>query len=668
MLDDTQAMARKPPPLHPSLKPFAKAVTTAELAVTAIRNGDHVFVGTGCAAPRSLVQALEQMQSPPADVELLHFFTVNAFDHDDAGRSTTHFRHRTFFVGNDMRAAIKQGLVDYVPMSIARVPEMIALGRIAVDVALIQVSLPDAFGYVSLGVSVDIIPAAIARARLVIAEVNPHMPRSMGDSTLHISRIDHLVPVDTPVTEFSRSPMQEDNVQRIARYIAGIIDDGSTLQIGLGQVAHEALQYLTDRKDLGVHSDLISDAIIPLLENGSLTGARKTSKPFKIVASMALGSRTLYDLIDGNPLFSMEPMDTVCNPMTIAAQHKMVAIAQAYSIDLTGQVCIDQFGGAFFGGIGSQGEFLRGASRSPGGKPIVCMTSTTWDGSQSRIRPCLLEGEAATVARADVHYVVTEYGIAYLFGKSIRERATALIELAHPQFRPELFARAQELGYLSPDQTLQNLRAYPVEEELTITLKDGRTVMLRPALSSDAQGIRDLFHHLSEADVYTRFFRHVRGLSNAEVQRLCNVNYENEVAFVATTGTREESLIVGQSCYFTNPTTNLADTAFMVHPDWQGCGLGTALQNRMVQHAMKRGLRGFVADVLPGNTRMLQLARNGPQSVQMEKTSDSVHLTQLFEPAPPKGPAWERLVRKATGWSHRQTSADVENDPPSSGD
>lgn len=616
--------------LHPSLKPFKGQVTTADLAVGHIRNGDHVFVGTGCAAPRALVQALENMRNPPADVELLHFFTVKAFDHDADGHSTTKFRHRSFFVGNDMRAAIKQGLVDYVPMSVARVPEMMALGRIPVDVALVQVSTPDAFGYVSLGVSVDIIPAALARARLVIAEVNPAMPRSMGDSTLHISRIHHLVQVNTPVAEFQRAPVQTEDVQRIARYIAGIIDDGSTLQIGLGQVAHEALQYLTDRKDLGVHSDLISDAVIPLLQNGNLTGARKTSKPFKIVASLALGSRELYDLIDGNPLFSFEPMDAVCNLATIAAQHKMVAIAQAYAIDLTGQVCIDQFGGEFYSGIGSQAEFLQGASRSPGGKPIVCMTSTTDDGTESRIRPSLLQGESATIARTDVHYVVTEYGIAYLFGKSIRERAMALIELAHPQFRPALFAQAQAMGYLSADQTLQNLRAYPVEEEITVTLKDGRTVMLRPALSSDAQGIRDLFHHLSEADVYTRFFRHVRGLSNAEVQRLCNVNYENEVAFVATAGMREESILVGQSCYFINPTTNLADTAFMVHPDWQGCGLGTALQARMVEHAKKRGLRGFVADVLPGNTRMLRLAHNGPQAVQMEKTEDSVHLTQLF--------------------------------------
>ena len=258
------------------------------------------------------------------------------------------------------------------------------------------------------------------------------------------------------------------------------------------------------------------------------------------------------------------------------------------------------------------------------------MTSTTEDGMHSRIRPSLLVGESAAIARTDVHYVVTEFGIAYLFGKSIRERATALIELAHPQFRPELFAQAQAMGYLGADQTLQNLRAYPVEDERSLSLKDGRTVMLRPALSSDAQGIRDLFHHLSEADVYTRFFRHVRALSNAEVQRLCNVNYENEVAFVATVGSREESLIVGQSCYFLNPTTNLADTAFMVHPEWQGSGVGTALQNCMAQHAKKRGLRGFVADVLPGNSRMLRLAQKGPASVQIEHTEDSVQLTQLF--------------------------------------
>lgn len=618
---------------HP-LDAYKDKVCTPEAALDGLRNGDHVFVGTGCAAPLNLLRALESRKLLPADLELLHFFTIQAFEHDAQGQSTTRFQHRTFFVGSDMRQAVKQGLVEYVPMPIGRVPEMMALGRIPVDVALIQVSPPDAFGFVSLGVSVDVIPAAVAQARLVIAEVNPAMPRTMGESTLHVSRIHHLVPVNSPITEFTPPPSDADNVQRIARYIAGVIENGSTLQIGLGQLAHEALQYLTDRKDLGIHSDVISDAIVPLLENGCLTGARKTTHPFKIVASMALGSRRLYDLIDNNPLFHFQPIEAVCNPATIAAQHKMVSIAQAYAIDLTGQVCVDQFEGEFYSGIGSQGEFFRGASHAPGGKPIICMTSTTPDGLTSRIRPTLLAGEAATLARTDVHYVITEYGIAYLFGKSIRQRATALIELAHPKFRPELFAQAQALGYISPSQTLHNLRAYPVEEEQTVTLHDGRRVLLRPAMSSDGPGLRALFHHLSEEDVYTRFFRNVRSLSDAELERLCNVNYESEVAFVATTGARGEEEIVAHACYFINPTSNLADTAYMVHPDWQGSGLGSALQARMVAHAQKRGLRGFEADILPSNTRMLRLARSGAPHVHTTQDGDAVHITMLFHPTP----------------------------------
>jgi RimJ/RimL family protein N-acetyltransferase len=242
----------------------------------------------------------------------------------------------------------------------------------------------------------------------------------------------------------------------------------------------------------------------------------------------------------------------------------------------------------------------------------------------------LLAGEAVTITRGDVHYVVTEYGIAYLFGKSIGQRATALIELAHPKFRPELFAQARALGYVGEDQALHNLGAYPVEDELTVNLKDGRTVMLRPAMSSDAHGIRELFHHLSEEDVYTRFFRNVRGLSDLEVQRLCNVNYETEVAFVATTGAREEARIVAQSCYFINTETKLADTAYMVHPEWQGSGLGSALQSCMIAHAKRRGLRGFEADVLVGNARMLHLARSGATHVESHTDDGTVHVTMLF--------------------------------------
>lgn len=616
--------------LHPLLRAHAEKITTAEAAVMYIRHGDHVFVGTACATPRSLVAALEQLAVRPTDVELVHFLTDHAVPHGADGEAVTHYRHRTFFVGQDMRAPVRQGLADYVPISIARVPHLMAIGRIAVDVALIQVSLPDEFGYVSMGVSVDVIPAAVARARVVIAEVNPAMPRSMGDSTLHVGQIHHLVPVSTPVIEYQHQTAPGPAMEQIARYIGGIIEDGSTLQIGLGRVTNEALKYLADRQDLGIHSDVITDAIIPLLERGILTGRRKSNQAGKIVTSFAMGSRRLYDLIDRNPLFSFQSIEMVADPDTIAAQHKMVSVTQAFAVDLTGQVCADQLDGDFYSGLAAQGEFLRGASRSVGGKPIICLASTEDDGETSRIRAVLRPGEGVTVARSDVHYVITEFGIAYLFGKSILERAVALIEIAHPKVREALFAQAKELGYLPLGQTLENMRAYPVEEEVSVALKDQRTVLLRPATSSDGEAIRSLFHRLPDRDVYTRFFRQVRGLSNKDVQRLCNLNFENEVAFVAVTGTRENPQVVAQSCYFIDASTNLAETAFMVHPDWQGCGLGSAMQQRMTSHAVARGVRGFSAEILPSNDRMIRLARGGSSNVTVEKIGDTVHVTTMF--------------------------------------
>ena len=626
------ATVRKPDaaPLSPQLAPHAHKVTTAEEAVARIPKGSHVFVGTASATPRALVGALETMAEPPADIELVHFITTGAVPHDAQGRATTRFRHRSFFVGTDMRSAVREGMAEYVPMSVARLPELIRIGRVRVDVALVQVSPPDEFGYVSLGVSVDVLPAAIEHAQLVIAEVNAHMPRSMGDSMVHVGEIDWLVASDSPLAEFVHPATEEHVVEQIARYIGGIIEDGSTLQIGLGRVTNAALKYLTDRRDLGIHSDVITDAIIPLLERGILTGARKSSQRGKIVTSFAIGNKRLYDLIDRNPLFSFLPIDVVSHPSTIAAQHRMVSVTQAFAVDLTGQVCVDQLDGEFYGGIAAQGEFLRGASRSEGGKAIICLASTTDDGGQSRVRAMLGAGEGVTIARTDVHFVVTEFGIAHLFGKSIRERAIALIEVAHPKFRVALFEEAKRLGYVPESQTLQNMRAYPVEEEVTVTLKDGRRVLLRPAVSSDGPGIRDLFHTMSESDVYTRFFRKVRELSGQDVQRLCNVNFENEVALVAATGARESPEIVAQSCYFIDPSTNLAETAFMVSPGWQGCGLGAALQRRMIEHAKARGIRGFVADILSTNVNMVRLANAGTSNVTVESEGETVRVTALF--------------------------------------
>ena len=609
---------------------YRDKVKTAEQAALTIEPGHRVFIGTACAAPRALVAALENLPRPPPDVELVHFITTNAFPHDQAGRALTKYRHRTFFVSSDIRAAVMQGAAEYVPIQLSRVPELILRGSLPIDVAMIQVSPPDAFGYVSLGVSVDIIPAAVAAAKRVIAEVNPAMPRTQGDTALHIRDIDILVPVDTPVTEYIHVPVTEQVVQQIARYIAGIIDDGSTLQIGLGRIPNEALRHLTDRRDLGVHSDVITDSILPLMQNGTLTGRLKSQSKSKIVASYVLGSRALYDTMDGNALFALHPITWVADEDVIASQHKMVSISQAFSIDLTGQVCADQFEGQLYGGLGAQVEFVRGAARSEGGKPIICMTATTDDGTWSRVRPMLAAGEAASIARSDVHYVVTEFGIAYLHGKSLRERALTLIAIAHPNFRNELLDAAKALGYIDASCTIKNVFPYPVEDERTVALRNGKTVTIRPAMVFDAGNIKSLFYELPETDRYTRFFRHIKSLSSNDVEILCNVDYRLAVAFVAVDGARERNHVVGHASYFVNPSTNMAETAFMVAPDWQGTGLGSYLQKCLVEHAKKRGLRGFHAEILPRNESMIRLARNCCENVSTRRDEDSLHVTMVF--------------------------------------
>jgi RimJ/RimL family protein N-acetyltransferase len=308
----------------------------------------------------------------------------------------------------------------------------------------------------------------------------------------------------------------------------------------------------------------------------------------------------------------------------------MASITQAFAVDLTGQICVDQFQGEFYGGVSTQAAFIRGAARSAGGKPIICLSSTT-DGGESRIKPSLAAGDGVGIARSDVHYVVTEYGIAYLFGKSIRERAVALIEVAHPEHRDELLAAAKRLGYVFAEQYLASHAAYPVEEERTVELKNGKSVMIRPARAADADGLRALFHRLSPEDVYTRFFRRVRTLSYKELQTLCNVNHETEVALVAVTGPRESEVVAGSGCYFLNPTTNLAEVAYMVAPEWQGVGLGTALQGRLESYAVGRGVRGFTAEILPDNTAMLRLARGSAGKVTTSRDQDAVHITALFD-------------------------------------
>ena len=607
---------------------FADKFVTPEEAIATIKPGSRVFVGSACATPRVLMKTLEGLQIPIPDLEFFHFLTNGALPVVD-GVHTSQYYHKVFFVGSDERQPTAKGIADYIPISLAQVPAMLDNGRFMPDVALIQTSMPDEHGYVSLGVSVDITWSVLQRARTIIAEINPNMPWTMGETTIPLDRINKAVLVDSPVIEYTHS-LPDNIAEQIARYIAGLIDDGSTLQIGLGRIPNEAFKHLHNHSDLGIHSDVITETILPLIEKGIITGRKKTMYKNRIVASWCMGTSRFYDFIDGNSMFHFAPIEIVCAPRAIADNNRMVSVTQAFAVDLTGQVCADQFQGEFYSGVSTQPDFLRGAAMSKGGKPIICLESTTNEGD-SRIRPLLQEGEGVTVARSDVHYVITEYGIAYLFGKSIRERALALAGIAHPKHRAELIEAAKRLNYVPKEHMVTNLSAYAVEEERILSLKGGRQVLVRPSRPDDVAMMQELFHRLSEKDIITRFFHKIRSLSYNEAQRLCNVNQEGNVAFVAVSGTRENESIVGTSCYFLDHSTNLAEVAYMISPDLQSSGLGTALQNHMMDHARRRGIRGFVADILAQNSKMAALAHKSCTNVTTVREGHEMRCTMLFD-------------------------------------
>jgi acyl-CoA hydrolase/RimJ/RimL family protein N-acetyltransferase len=584
-----------------------KKILPAAEAVSIIAAGETVFVGTACATPRVLVSAIESTPNL-YDIKIFHFLTDGVIPLFK-GAPKTKFKHCSFYIGNDMREAIKQGQSDYIPISIAQVPSLMENGRISVDTALVQISGPEGDGHVSLGISVDITKCAVKHAKKVIAEINPNMPVTYGDSFVPVDKIDHFVIVDAPLIEYEHPAIENAVVERIARYVAGIIDDGSTLQIGLGKIPNHMLRYLDTRRDLGIHTDVITDAAIDLIEKGVITGRKKTFHPWKIVTSFCMGTRRLYDMVHRNPLFAVHPLEHVCNPFLIARNNKVVSVSQAFAIDLTGQVCADQFQGEFYGGISTQPDFLRGAAASPGGKPIICLPSTTEDGKYSRIRPLLLSGEGVTISRSDVHYVITEYGIAYLFGKSIRERALSLIEIAHPDFRQWLLEEAIQLKYIKDLKALKSRVAYPVEEERSMELKNGSKVMIRPSRASDVEMLQHLFYRMDKADVYKRFFNPICSFSASDAMNYCNVDYDSVMVFNAVTGERESEMIVGSALYGKDHATNMAEVAYMIRPDWQNIGLGSALQDRLAEYARARGLRGFTAQLLVENAGMLSLIK-----------------------------------------------------------
>ncbi|MBI4345638.1 MAG: acetyl-CoA hydrolase/transferase family protein, partial [Elusimicrobia bacterium] len=403
---------------------------SADEAVRVVRSGQHVVIGGGCAEPELLVEALGRRAPELFDVEVLHLMTVGKAPYS-APELEGHIRHNAFFIGANVRHAVGLGRADYTPCFLSEIPSFIRGGRIPVDVALIQTTPPDPHGFVSLGIAVDINRAVVDSAKVVIAQLNPRMPRTLGDSFLHVSEIDRLVWGDAPLLELP-AEAPSDVASRVGRHVARLVEDGATLQTGIGMIPDAVLAALTGKRDLGVHTEMFSDGLLPLIERGIVNNRRKSLHPGKVVTSFCLGTRRLYEYLDDNPAFEFRGTEYVNDPWVIARNDRMVSINSALQIDLTGQVCADSIGSRFYSGVGGQVDFIRGATRSKGGKAIIALPSTAKDGAVSRIVSVLNAGAGVVTSRADVDFVVTEYGIAELKGRTIRERAMALIQIAHP--------------------------------------------------------------------------------------------------------------------------------------------------------------------------------------------------------------------------------------------
>src|ERR1039458_6834888 len=652
-------------------------ILTAAEAVKKIQPGQRVFIGTGTGEPLELVSALSKRAYELPDTEIVHLLTFGdaPYAHKELAQ---YFRVNSFFIAENVRDIIQEGLGDYTPVFLSDIPRLFDSGQLPLDVALIHVTPPDQHGMCSFGVSVDIIHSAAENASLVIAQVNPNMPRTLGDCFIHVHDIDVLVPSQAAILEVPPAEATE-TTRQIAEYIAALIEDGSTVEFGIGRIPQAMFSFLKDKKDLGVHTEMVTDNIMELIECGAITGNRKSIDRGKIVASFCLGTKKIYDYVDNNPLFSFHPTEYVNDPFIIRQQNKMVAVNTALEIDLTGQVCADSIGSKFFSGVGGQVDFNRGASKSRGGKAIIALPSTAKGGTISRIMTYLSPGAGVVTTRAGVHYVVTEYGVAYLHGKSIQERALALISIAHPKFRADLLRDAINAKYLSAemadlegkilvgpkelrttyllnDGTHPKFRADllrdainakylsaemadlegkilvgPKELRTTYLLNDGTQLTFRPIHPTDEPRMRDLFYKLSAATIYYRFMSHSKRVSRQQIQDFVYIGHRNDVTIVGTLPEAYGEEIIAVGSYYLDSKTNLAEVAFVVSDQWQNHGIGTFLLKHLMRVARRNGIRGFTAEVLTENKAMQAVINKSNYKIQSKLNGNVYSYEMDFE-------------------------------------
>jgi len=613
---------------------YDKKIVTPEVAFSNIHRGDHIFIGTGCGEPQYLVSALiKYVESHPKaffDAEVFHIWTLGVAAYTEE-KFKYNFRHNSFFIGNSTREAVNQGLADYTPIFLSKVPKLLMDKVIPIDVAIIQTSPVDKHGYMSLGVSVDITKVAVDNAKLVIAQINENMPRTHGDGFVHVDDVDFIIPYNEPLLEYE-AQVSDEIAHKIGYYVSRIVQDGDTIQVGYGSIPNAILANLGNKKHLGVHTELLTDGIVELMKKGVIDNTKKTINRGKTVATFCMGKKDTYTFINDNPAVEFRTIDYTNNPLIIAQHENMCAINSALQVDLTGQATAESLGKTFYSGIGGQADFMRGAVLAKRGKTILTLPSTAQDGTVSRIVPCLPEGAGVTLNRGDIHYVVTEYGIAYLHGKSIRERAMELIAIAHPKFRPWLIKEAKNLNIIYKDQAFIPGKegTYPEHLETYRTTRSGLEILLRPVKMSDEPILKDFFYSLSDESLYRRFISVRKDIPHETLQEFVIIDYTKEMVILAILPHENKEEVIGVGQYSIDETTHTAEVALVVRDDFQNKGVGTELLSYLTMLARKQGLLGFTAEVLATNTPMLHLFEKMGFDIQKRRVEGTYELKMAF--------------------------------------
>ena len=598
--------------------------TDADTAIRSIKKGKRILIGSGCAEPQFLVQALVRNAGRFRDNEVVHILTVGIAPYADP-QYAANFRHNAFFIGKNIRDSVAKGYCDYMPIFLSEIPRLFKTKQMPIHAALIQVSPPNKSKMVSLGISVDILPAAIQNADIVIAQVNRNMPETSGVAKIPMNCIDYLVAQDEPLIEFPQGDPDETSM-KIGKFLSKFIRDGDTLQLGIGNIPDAVLLNLKNKNDLGIHSEMVSDGILERYKNGNVTNKTKAINKGHSIVSFVLGTKKLFDVLHKNKDFQFYPSEYTNDPFVIAQNPNMVSINSAIQLDLTGQVCSDSIGSRFYSGFGGQVDFVRGTKRSEGGRSFIAIPSTAREGEVSRIVTTLSPGAGVVTSRADVHYVVTEYGVAYLHGKNIRERGLALVQIAHPQFRDELLTYLKGKQYVYHDQKSIKDDDSLIKKNIPDSkiFKD-KTVYFRPLRPSDEKSIQDFFYSHRPETIYQRYLTNVEALPHNEAQTRVSVDYNKDMAIAGFDDWSPYAQMVCLGRYIRSEKDE-AEIGLVVKENYQGIGIGSFMCEHLIESARMHEIKRLFAYVAYSNDAMLKIFKKFNFAIEESKEVQGYYL------------------------------------------